>query len=491
MLGLRMVTAKKSTKRQAVRSSAPRQSWAGAGLRMPRAGLSERPGRAVGSCSALFFGGISGKLQKDYHNYVYERVLYIHHLPGQSCPEGQWGRDLLVAETRDLPGPDHHGLPASKEPQPFSRGDLARNSQSEHQLAASMEPRPFSRGDSRSTTPAATIRHCFNGAATIQSRRLGTFWACDPNPGLASMEPRPFSRGDDAGRHERNRGVIASMEPRPFSRGDSTLPVPLPASSPRFNGAATIQSRRRSWSSSCARYSMPLQWSRDHSVAETRSRWRHPRGVHGSFNGAATIQSRRLRSLASKTARSSSFNGAATIQSRRHDALQPWPWPRARASMEPRPFSRGDQFYLSSLLQLAEASMEPRPFSRGDYAYEGLPDAGQNASMEPRPFSRGDLDIHAGRRAHRYGFNGAATIQSRRLQVRPTVTAPRPCFNGAATIQSRRPVSVGSGPRPGKRLQWSRDHSVAETSSRHPFRPSGRCFNGAATIQSRRLPFRN
>ena len=68
MLGLRMVTAKKSTKRQAVRSSAGdhgREPVCECGERACRGALDELLGHGL-SC----FRRNMGKLQKDYHNYV-------------------------------------------------------------------------------------------------------------------------------------------------------------------------------------------------------------------------------------------------------------------------------------------------------------------------------------------------------------------------------------------------------------------------------------
>ena len=84
--------------------------------------------------------------------------------------------------------------------------------------------------------------------------------------------------------------------------------------------------------------------------------------------------------------------------------------------------------------------------------------------MEPRPFSRGDkwrelrLSMEHSADSPMPGrFNGAATIQSRRpVKVISQGWCPW-SFNGAATIQSRRPAHALWV------LQWSRDHSVAET----------------------------
>ena len=77
------------------------------------------------------------------------------------------------------------------------------------------------------------------------------------------------------------------MEPRPFSRGDapSGLPHESVASMEPQLVAGTVLYRALA-----SMYRM-LQWSRDHSVAETRTQ--RESIPDQSFNGAATIQSRR------------------------------------------------------------------------------------------------------------------------------------------------------------------------------------------------------
>ena len=62
MLGLRMVTAKKSTKRHAVRWSAPEIMGGSRSANAPRGPAC--PGRAVGSWIVLFFGGIRESYKK-------------------------------------------------------------------------------------------------------------------------------------------------------------------------------------------------------------------------------------------------------------------------------------------------------------------------------------------------------------------------------------------------------------------------------------------
>ena len=163
--------------------------------------------------------------------------------------------------------------------------------------------------------------------------------------------------------HEAER---ASMEPRPFSRGDILEQSSSICHLSCFNGAATFQSRRpgtRTWT--WTRASSSLQWSRDLSVAETE------RG------GEPPISSPRLQ------------------------------WSRD--------------------LSVAETCTR---FNKIDFVYL--------ASMEPRPFSRGDHGNRNRCRRRSARFNGAATFQSRRLTRAADGLVRGLSFNGAATFQSRR-----------------------------------------------------
>ena len=181
------------------------------------------------------------------------------------------------------------------------------------------------------------------------------------------------------------------------------------------------------------------------------------------------------------------FNGAATFQSRRLPTQDMGSGIRC-ASMEPRPFSRGDYQPFLHLSRTVLASMEPRPFSRGDRRAEvrvadasaplqwsrdhSVAETSHPGVVRNRPFRR---------------FNGAATIQSRRRCQQGHGLR----FNGAAKMSVAETARRTATSFRITWLQWSRDHSVAETpqvvvvqcSRGHQTR-----FNGAATFQSRRLP---
>ncbi len=108
------------------------------------------------------------------------------------------------------------------------------------------------------------------------------------------------------------------------------------------------------------------------------------------------------------------------------------------------------------------------------------------ASMRPRPFSRGNPAVQIKTWRISYGFNEAATIQSRKWARgrRPPFAAA--CFNEAATIQSRKyaqrcgTMMLSPGFNEAATIQ-SRKCSQAVFSIRRKC-----CFNEAATIQSRK-----
>ena len=168
------------------------------------------------------------------------------------------------------------------------------------------------------------------------------------------------------------------------------------------------------------------------------------------------------------------FNGAATLQPRKF-------FPRGRrqtlltdvASMGPRLFSRGNgiEHGLCNSSTRIRASMGPRLFSRGNISctrgrYRPR-DRLHGAALKPRKCA-GPLGSKPGSVSGR--FNGAATLQPRKLGM-GRVDLPGACrFNGAATLQPRK-----SGRRPASNLRHLRSR-----------------FNGAATLQPRkstRRPF--
>ncbi len=353
-------------------------------------------------------------------------------------------------------------------PRPFSRGKPPSPSVGGRgDVDASMGPRPFSRGK----TAASDI---------VQASQR------------ASMGPRPFSRGKIDSRAMAARTCQASMGPRPFSRGK----------------AADVGHDRAT--------STSLQWGRDLSVAE-RSGRRESRSAYAASMGPRPFsRGKQAVSWHDRQATSrSSFNGAATFQSRKARCSRGYVIGRLRrASMGPRPFSRGKARYrrgrcvrLTQLqwgrdLSVAEsdgrtatrrehpsASMGPRPFSRGKAdRHRSHAWSRDVASMGPRPFSRGKARRMAASLHRQRRFNGAATFQSRKGW--PTMPAIADCRHASMGPRPFSRGKVGTARRLDdlqSRLQWGRDLSVAERSRpRADARDRAVGFNGAATFQSRK-----
>ena len=183
-----------------------------------------------------------------------------------------------------------------------------------------------------------------------------------------------------------------------------------------------------------------------------------------------------------------------------------------RASMGPRLFSRGNRGLEGGQRQgPVVASMGPRLFSRGNNQRPERPrlvPAGFNgaatlqsrkfmprkrgrprkeASMGPRLFSRGNGLVQFVHGARAFSFNGAATLQPRKCLNKVSKLPGSLSFNGAATLQPRK-LRPGVFGRVYKHwLQWGRDSSAAEMPAAFTEGRSGRgCFNGAATLQPRK-----
>src|SRR5581483_4494003 len=256
----------------------------------------------------------------------------------------QWGRDHLVAETMSM-------CPDSPRSSSCFNG------------AATIWSRKRSRARG-----AHAASGCFNGAATIWSRKR------DPIAGLYAERARRLQWGRDH--------LVAETEP-PDSGGDRHHSASMgPRPSGRGNGSN---------SPGHAALSLALQWGRDHLVAETgctsmpaqmtltRLQWGRDHLVAETWRTA-----RRRGSIAR-------FNGAATIWSRKPPAGEV-PRDHAGASMGPRPSGRGNENDgRESVEALQRASMWPRPSGRGNEndGCESV-DALQRASMGPRPSGRGN-----------------------------------------------------------------------------------------------------
>ena len=156
--------------------------------------------------------------------------------------------------------------------------------------------------------------------------------------------------------------------------------------------------------------------------------------------------------------------------------------------MGPRPFGRGNRLHREQRGTGAGASMGPRPFGRGNSMTTNTVKVTVLASMGPRPFGRGNVNAPPRSRTHRPGFNGAATVRSRKhhkgqiyrtgphglqwgrdrsVAETGTPSIPRSAASRSASMGPR-PFGRGNLDAPGPKhrrgtLQWGRDRSVAET----------------------------
>ncbi len=197
------------------------------------------------------------------------------------------------------------------------------------------------------------------------------------------MGPRSFDRGNNQVSAACIDVHLASMGPRSFDRGNS-------------NRKPVLRHK-----------SLPLQWGRDLSTAETR------------------------------------------------DPMHPESF-RDRASMGPRSFDRGNAVASTRIPRTLKASMGPRSFDRGNFS--------------PWDGSHRGLELQWGRDLSTAETSDAARHVSINLQLqwgRDLSTAETPCpyadarflkgFNGAAIFRPRKLATYGMVAVGGAVLQWGRD----------------------------------
>ena len=231
------------------------------------------------------------------------------------------------------------------------------------------EPRPFRRGNAAGGAPAGPLRRA------------------------ASMEPRPFRRGNiDHAHANAPSWCSASMEPRPFRRGN--------ASAPRG------PSDPMRW----------LQWSHVPSDVETvdiDQRHGHARNC---------------------------FNGATSLQTWKPLLRHPPPVRTRMASMEPRPFRRGN---TESSLQITKTQ--------------------DGASMEPRPFRRGNDILVAQNQQLTVALQWSHVPSDVETYAHRTMSVLRSCFNGATSLQTWKQWRCQLARASVRSLQWSHVPSDVET----------------------------
>ena len=291
-----------------------------------------------------------------------------------------------------------HRLGPSMEPWPFSHGNWELVEAGHAEIVPSMEPWPFSHGNTTRSSNAGTPGETFNGAMALQPWKRIPARQVAPAAALPVMEPWPFSHGYRQTRRRRKPDrVRPSIEPWPFSHGNLGLAwlvavvgdpsmEPWPFSHGNFRGLIP------DWA-----WQFYLQWSHGPSAMETSGRewpswylavlqWSH---------GPSAMETCKTVKLRSGT---SPFNGAM--------ALQPWKPPLPKDS-DPRPenlqwshgpsameTSSGDLHAPPDLLSF-NGAMALQPWkpdvSRGDGHGQVGP------SMEPWPFSHGNDSRGAGR----------------------------------------------------------------------------------------------
>ena len=140
-----------------------------------------------------------------------------------------------------------------------------------------MEPRPFDRGNVRTPRPRRPTSTRFNGATAFRPWKQVTIGGNVITLSNASMEPRPFDRGNVAESARLNFLGAASMEPRPFDRGNSGSNFGRCRCRPRFNGATAFRPWKRLGHGVAISTYNELQWSHGLSTVETRADYRHIR----------------------------------------------------------------------------------------------------------------------------------------------------------------------------------------------------------------------
>ena len=272
----------------------------------------------------------------------------------------------------------------------------------------------------------------------------------------------------DGGRRRRHRfngaAGIHRRKPEAIDRAQ--------AESVCFNGAAGIHRRKR-----------------PHEV------W-FDRNVRGSFNGAAGIHRRKLGCAGHDPAAGGiGFNGAAGIHRRKPTTTHPLSTgPPAPLQWGRRNSPAETQGPRQGLAWPHQASMGPPEFTGGNVSGVSSDVIQENRLQWGRRNSPAETRCHPAAAPIATSFNGAAGIHRRKPgSSRRTGSCATVGFNGAAGIHRRKPCASQHGAAMGKKLQWGRRNSPAETRTRHPLSRAGEPasmgppeFTGGNTI--RRLP---
>jgi len=252
------------------------------------------------------------------------RKLFLLNSSSVTLNELQWSRSFSAAEISHAGTVTALSMPASMEPQLFSRGNLLD----------AIDP---------SNPPAG-----FNGAAAFQPRKCAPISGGAHSFHHASMEPQLFSRGNLSWMRMSTDGFwgfngAAAFQPRKSSTSES-----ISFSESRFNGAAAFQPRKSAPRRGSRTGTGALQWSRSFSAAEIGP-------VSGSVNPGDGLQWSRSFSAAEIRLGTPSNN---------RDKV---------ASMEPQLFSRGNMSLALARKIEAAVLQWSRSFSAAEICFTGSP----------------------------------------------------------------------------------------------------------------------
>ena len=286
-------------------------------------------------------------------------------------------------------------------------------------ILASMGPRHYSRGNDIVGLAQSALKDELQWGRDIIVAEILYRGSSDDGYSRASMGPRHYRRGnrarDNAETPERE---SASMGPRHYRRGNGAL-MSYRKAAKKLQWGRDIIVAEISLRLVASGVNNLLQWGRDIIVAEMHPATPPPRATQ-RFNGAATLSSRKFTHARKEQFGMNGFNGAATLSSRK----SPNHHFRRRgvgcASMGPRHYRRGN-FGDAQVSGVAcvYASMGPRHYRRGNHddrrstalhrlrSFNGAATlssrklqqrckryARRRASMGPRHYRRGNRSSH-------------------------------------------------------------------------------------------------
>ena len=328
----------------------------------------------------------------------------------------QWGRNFIVAETRQGDGYVGRGLPLQ-----WGRNFIVAETSLARSItlwrrAASMGPQLYRCGNQDEFDRRTQGNRASMGPQLYRWRKLDFLCTQYQDTIWASMGPQLYRCGN------------LHWHSQPFPEYGC------------FNGAATLSLRKRTY---CDKWA-PL--------------------LEASFNGAATLSLRKPFSVSFIAVIRACFNGAATLSLRKHElgGRHGFPLPGlqwGRNFIVAETALRGRRFRVG-----AHASMGPQLYRCGNI----LPSCSTAWASIGLQWGRNFIVAETSTRALSSAnpipcFNGAATLSLRKLCHHRIIRIHIYRFNGAATLSLRKLYLIHFvGPRQSA-LQWGRNFIVAET----------------------------